>query len=321
MSDSHAIPPGRQPVDLDAVARDDQLLDLLGAGGQPDSREPLIQALYAWRTELSADLPEISVRPETPRSAVGRARVNGASANGAAPNAKRLNGKKLNGVPRPASAPEAELDAPDEDYPPRRQRGRRRAIVAASLIGLSSGLGGVAAAAADAEPGSALWPITKAIFAETAEDKEAAAEARKALRNAREALADGRVSDAERYLDEAERKARATDAQTADELREEAGAVRSKIDENESGSSKPNQPDEPDDDSPTGSLPTKPTLPTPDNDTETSEPGQRDRDGRSGNAKDGERDTDNRGNDATKGKEAETSSLLIDPRILEGLEP
>lgn len=318
MSGASPVPAGRQPVDLEAMARDDQLLDLLASGALPESQEPVIQALCTWRAELSANMPETSL--PLPGAQPGRAkangvRVNGTAVNGAKVKGSKVNAAKVNGAKLDGARPEPARDLTDRrrrNLAHKPRRGRRRAIVAASLIGLSSGLGGVTVAAADAEPGSALWPITKAIFTEAAQDKEAEAEARRALKNARNALDEGRVDDAERYLDEAERKADSTDTGTAEELRNEADAVRDRIDDEDS----PSEPKNPSDGGDTsGPLP-KPALPTPgDSDDEGSNDGERQE--RDRGPENDKQDTDLRPQVPAEGEQAETSSLLVDPRILE----
>jgi hypothetical protein len=158
---------------LDAIRRDDDLIDALATGTAPDS-DPLALALAEWRRDLDAE----PVR--APRFAALRRRVG---------------------------------------------RGVASAAVA-STIGLLS-VGGVAAAATQAGPDSALWPITRVVAADRAQSREAAYNARDLLRRARAAADAHRPDDAARYLDQAEqdtRRVRRGDGER--ELREHAAALR-----------------------------------------------------------------------------------------------
>jgi hypothetical protein len=159
---------------LDAIRRDDELVDALAAGTAPDG-DPVALALAEWRRDLDAP----PARPH--RFAVLRRQVG---------------------------------------------RGVASAAVA-SAVGLVS-IGGVAAAATQAAPGSALWPITRVVAADRAHSREAADRARDLLSRA-EAVAD-RPDEAARYLDEAERdtaRVRRGDGERA--LRDRATELRRRL--------------------------------------------------------------------------------------------
>jgi hypothetical protein len=61
-----------QPIGLDQIAADDLLLDALGGGSTPESDDPAVTMLAAWRADLSDGVPEAS-RP-TPMPAPDRSR-------------------------------------------------------------------------------------------------------------------------------------------------------------------------------------------------------------------------------------------------------
>jgi hypothetical protein len=161
---------------LDAIRRDDELLDALAAGAAPED-DPMALALAEWRHDLDA----APARPR--RFAVLR-----------------------------------------------RQVGRSVASAAvASAVGLIS-IGGVAAAATQAGPGSALWPITRVVAADRAHSREAADQARELLRRATAAAAAERHDEASRYLDAAERdtaQVRRGDGER--ELRDRAAVLRRRL--------------------------------------------------------------------------------------------
>jgi hypothetical protein len=288
-----------RPADFEAVARDDQMLDVLARGGRPGGNDPVIQALYAWRAELSAGIDEAARPVDGVRPADGVAPAIGVA--------------RVNGV-RPAIVKPG--IAPDQDQPAVRSKARRRAAVAAVLVGLSAGFGGVAVAAADAQPGSPLWPITKVIYADTAADRQATADVHAALSKARRALAEGRTNDAERYLDEASRRAAAADPKDADALRHEVAAVRARLDERKkSGGSGDGSPSP----SPSGSgTPSvSPSLPSPSPSASAS--GGKDDSGKHKPSPPGGRDKDSRLN--TQAEETAASLLLPDATSVTGQIP
>jgi hypothetical protein len=100
----------------------------------------------------------------------------------------------------------------------------------ASVVALGS-VGGVAAAATQAEPGSALWPITRIVAADRAHSREAADHARSSLQRATTAADQDRRDAAEHYLSQAEQdtlRVRGDDG--GGQLRDEAAALRRRID-------------------------------------------------------------------------------------------
>lgn len=256
-----------RPSDMEAVSRDDKLLDLLGAGQHPDTDDPVIQALHAWRTDLSTGLED---RP-----------VNGHHA------------RQVRSVVMPLTI-EASTDQEASGHRARhrhRRPRRRRSMIAVVAVGLSAGLSGVAVAAADADPGSPLWPITKVIYSDTAAERQAEADAEAALDRARQALAEGRVDDAKRYLDEANRRAGAVHSGEADDLRDDLDAMRSEIEKKQTDaisaepSDPPEEPEEPSDDGDSA-------TPTPEDPTPTASPdgkAGRDKGGPGGNRPDTDR--------------------------------
>jgi hypothetical protein len=302
-------------VDFEAVARDDQLLDLLGRGARPGGNDAVIHALYAWRSDLAAGVDDVTpLNGAAPVNGVGPAKANGAAPaigvarvngtrplNGVRPVNGRVNGvQPVNGSPRingtkPGTGPEAR-DGHTDDV---RRWGRRRAAVAAVVVGLSAGLGGVAVAAADARPGSPLWPITKVIYSDTAADRQASADAEAALDKARRALAQGRMSDAERYLDEASRRAAAADPEDADDLRQEMDAVRAQLDERKTTTGSDGAAPTPSPSSGEGDAPVSPpALPTPDADSGKDGSGSRGGKDQPDDNRDGHRDDGNTHTDA-----------------------
>ncbi|MGH3648038.1 MAG: hypothetical protein ACRDTM_12785 [Micromonosporaceae bacterium] len=292
-------------INLEAVARDDQLLTQLGSGLLPDTNDEAIRALYAWRTDLARDIggatPDATRRANGVAPAIGIARVNGATRiNGAA----LVNGARVNGVKRPADT-DREPPQSEADLEPPRRRGRRRAMVAAIAVGLSGGLGSVAVAAADAQPGSPLWPITKVIYADTAADRQAQADAEAALAKAKKALDEGRVADAERYLDEADRRAGSVDSAEGEELENEVDTVREELKDRDGGDKTGDSPGGGSDNptSPGTSVPTTPALPTPGADSKKGKDAERE----------GREERDGRDTRDDKPSPGSSSELSLDP--------
>lgn len=191
-----------------AVHRDDLLLDALGRGRQPADGDPALALLYGWRAEL-------------------------AQGPGADPAAQPA-GHRLNGSRSKSALLDLQPRRPAPGRPrrePRRRRYTRRALVmmASGLIA-AAGLGGVAVAAADAGPGSPLWPVTRAVYGERASSRQAAIDAERAIERARQAAEAGRTAEARRHLDEAEREAeRVRQPREAERLRDEADEIRKNL--------------------------------------------------------------------------------------------
>jgi hypothetical protein len=173
--------PVRRQLRLDAISRDDALLDSVGPAGRRPEDDALGQALYMWRCDVEAD-----PFPAAPRRGV----------------VTRFRGRASRGLAMGAVA---------------------------SAIGLAS-VGGVAAAATQAGPDSALWPITRVVAADRVQSREAAFHARSSLDRASTAAAQDRRDAAERYLTEAEQDTvwvRGDDG--GPELRDEAARLRLRL--------------------------------------------------------------------------------------------
>ncbi|HEX2418849.1 MAG TPA: hypothetical protein VHJ83_12120 [Micromonosporaceae bacterium] len=243
-----------RPLDTEAVSRDDELLNLLGSGESPDTTDPVIQALHAWQVDISTGLDD--------------ARTTGLNGHG-----HRM---------RPASV-RSETPSTEGGTSPggrHRRHGRRRSTFAAVAIGLSAGLSGVAVAAADAGPGSPLWPITKVIYSDVAAERQAEADAEAALDRARQALEEGRMEDAERYLNEADRQAGAVHSGQAAKLRSDLNDVRSQIAEKQTDdtASEPSAPSETETPTDDDEEPA-PTPEVPEPSTSTGAKGEKDKNG------------------------------------------
>jgi hypothetical protein len=86
----------------------------------------------------------------------------------------------------------------------RRRRPRMLMPVAAAAAVLAVAFAGVGMAARDAEPGDALWGLSKVLYADHARSVEAAQSVRTDLNDAQQALEQGRINEAKEALDEAE---------------------------------------------------------------------------------------------------------------------
>jgi hypothetical protein len=153
----------------DTLLRDDQFLDALGRGESPAADgDQLLLALAQWRTEIGAKLPTVDV------------------------------------VLRAAAIPEIGWQ-PAPPRSRRRSRARRTARLAAVVAGITAVLGGgLTAAAAAAQPGSLLWPITEIVYGDHASSVLAVSDLHATLGQAREAIAQQRYADAETLLTRAE---------------------------------------------------------------------------------------------------------------------
>ena len=168
------------PVDLAALWADDDLVDGLAAGlvrtGGPSGGgdDELVSMLAAWVDEVRPDPDHRDLPPAVP----------------ADPPTVELPAV----VASPAGSPIAAVRPPS---PPRHTIGARyarRLAMAAALLVLASG--GLAVGASQAEPGEALWAITKVFYAEHARSVEAAADVSAGLETARVALREGRRGEA-----------------------------------------------------------------------------------------------------------------------------
>ncbi|MCT2581653.1 hypothetical protein [Actinophytocola gossypii] len=109
--------------------------------------------------------------------------------------------------------------------PPRRRRSTKVTAVAAAAAVLAAG--GVTVAAAQARPGSPLWPVTEVVFAGRAESRAAVEDADDVLADARTAVDQGRIPEATRLLDRAdEYAAKVDEPAAADRLRDDIESIR-----------------------------------------------------------------------------------------------
>lgn len=209
--------PGQVPSDAEdpaAVRRDDIRLDVLGSGGPPtDDDDPALALLFQWRADLATGSGADPLPQPT------------------ATKAPRLNGSRA-----PRAVSDLQPRRPVPNHPSRKPRRRRRGYtrrafttLTATLVAVA-GLGGVTVAAADAGPGSPLWPVTRAVYGERASSRQAAIDAERAIERARDAAQHGRPGDARRHLEEAEREAeRVRQPGEAERLRDEADEIRKKL--------------------------------------------------------------------------------------------
>ena len=181
---------GNQPRDLAMIAADDELLDLIAAGGTPDDDDQVGAMLAAWRADLGTDLP--TVRRAAPVFA-GAAR-------------KRRVGV---GPPRPA-----------------RRASRTTRIMLAAAAGVIALAGVATVLAGDARPGSPLWPITRLIYTDRATSVVAEQDAQRAIDAARQAIAAAQYADAQKLLEQATaRTGEVRDPTVAQRLLEEIAAL------------------------------------------------------------------------------------------------
>ncbi|PAY23689.1 hypothetical protein CEY15_07300 [Dietzia natronolimnaea] len=185
--------------DPEAVERDDQLLDALGAGGRPTDTDTLATLLADWRGELdSAPLPELPGDEE-----IGVA---------LAPNVSRL-------WPRRGWARSHE-----------HHHGQRpalwQAVIGAAAVAAVI-VGGLSVAAHSAMPGDPLWGVSKTIFADRAGEVELVSDLTEHLAAADLAAREGDRERAERLLDEVSgRLDEVADASERVELMKRRDAIR-----------------------------------------------------------------------------------------------
>ncbi len=228
-----------RPFDSEALFRDDALLDALARGEFPDGYEadPTAQLLLAWRSDLDVSVLDDAT---VTLAVVGTP----AAVDPAAVDPAPVNGSVVSFEPAAGTADDVPGDVPDDGpgdgdlavtalADRRRSLGARRRLatmvaVAAGVVAASAG-GGVAAAAT-AEPGDALWPITKVVYAERAESLEARDEVRSTLREARLAASRNDTARAAALLRDAmadTEKVRPRDGR--DELKAQAALVQQEI--------------------------------------------------------------------------------------------
>lgn len=171
-----------QPVDFLAIQADDELLNAIAAGrpitasSTGHSADDRISAmLQAWRDEVTAEplRPLITVEQADAALRAGRRAVAGSAAPTSA-----------------AGRPRHSATAP-----------RRHLIpLAGAAAALAITLSGVALGAQGAEPGDALWTVSKVLYSERAASVEKKVEVESRLQRVRKALVEGRTEDARREL-------------------------------------------------------------------------------------------------------------------------
>lgn len=154
--------------ELLAIAQADALLDMLGRGEPVDEDDNIAALLAAWRADLAAEPAQTST-----------IRVAYPAAPGADPD------------PTPGSARRRTV----RRFTPT----SRRARIAVAAAGIAAVMGGIAAVAATATPGSPLWSISRVIYPQRA-DRVAAEDA---LSRARQDINDRDFPRARNALDQA----------------------------------------------------------------------------------------------------------------------
>ncbi len=179
----------QQPLDADAVLRDDLLLDALGRGEMlPDyDDDATARMLLAWRDDLAtaAGLPDFELAPaDLPEFEPVHTTAD-----------------------LPEVAPVRSIGTAKVPVTPveesRRFRWTRRMTVAAAFTAFAAGSVGSVAAAGVAEPGSPLWPITKVVYEDRAKSLEAREGALSLLREAQDAAENNDPERARELLDTA----------------------------------------------------------------------------------------------------------------------
>jgi hypothetical protein len=173
-------------LDLAEIAADDALLDALGRGAAPPADDRIAGVLAAWRAELDTDPPASPPLEEILDD-------QGADSAPIGPRSRKV----------------------------RRVRKVRRfvaGVAAAALVAC-----GLAIAADHAGPTSPLWPLTRVMYPQEADQRLAGHQ----IAQAREAIGDRRYEDARRLLDDASASVnRIRDQRLAQRLRDEIEALR-----------------------------------------------------------------------------------------------
>lgn len=126
-----------------------------------------------------------------------------------------------------ADPPEPRLVAAVTRKPvPKRRRARTSVGIAASFVLLG---GGVTTAAAFAQPDSPLWPVTRFVYSDLADSRQALDNASHAVSDARIAIQQGRFDDAAQLLADADALAAKVDPAAADRLRKEIAGMRDQL--------------------------------------------------------------------------------------------
>ena len=207
---------GEQHADLAAIQADDALLDALGRGEQAPAGDGLAGLLVAWRTELATDLPSDTItlpvtEPAPPRR--DSASNSGPDSDSGPDSASDSDsGPGLASGPGPGWRRSSGL---------RRGSGWRRALVGAVAAAVL--LGGAALGAQRSGPDGPLWPLTRVLYPQLTDVREA----EHAIAQAHDAAAARKYDDARRFLDVASGHAeRVTDPATRQRLRDEIERLR-----------------------------------------------------------------------------------------------
>ncbi|GLB64997.1 hypothetical protein NCCP2495_28770 [Dietzia sp. NCCP-2495] len=163
-----------QDVDRAEVARDDELLDLLGSGELTDSDDPLVALLADWRAETDA-----AAMPPLPSAEEIEVAM--------ASNVTQL---------RPRRVWTRRGDHHHGTRPALWQAVTGAAAVAAMIVG------GLSVAAHSAMPGDPLWGVSKTIFSDRAGEVELVNDLSEYLAAADDAAREGDHSEAERLLEQ-----------------------------------------------------------------------------------------------------------------------
>jgi hypothetical protein len=175
-----------QPVDLATIAADDAMLDVVGRGESGPEADQMTAMLLAWRSEIADGDDDVDSNAELIRTALAS-----------------------DGTPATALAMRS--------YVSRRLLRAAAGVVVAAVLAT-----GLAVGSNYADPGSALWPVTKVLYPERAEVRAA----EHAIDRARAAVAAGEYDEVQRLLDEARRHlARVDDKVVAERLHAEVDAV------------------------------------------------------------------------------------------------
>ena len=249
MTDGSAAAAG-QPLDLDLVHADDALLDALARGAAAASDDDVAALLAAWRADLADPAPQLA------DNTVPTLRA-------AAPVLAEPTATSAEGEPDDAAGPDQTSGPGNPTGPvgaggPGRRHGtawrprRLRVAVAAAVVAALAG--GTSVAAANATPGSPLWPLTQVVNPDRADQLGAES----ALAQARQAIAQGRRADARRLLDQAATMiSRVRDPRAAARLRAELDELRALL------AAVPAPPGTAADPTPTGAAATTPPTPAP----------------------------------------------------------
>lgn len=212
---------------MSTLDRDDAMLDGLGLGGRAPSDDPLAGMLVAWRdglteppyaptladaelslpgveldrpSALDADLPALrTATRHLPIAPGGHARTDRSARTDGTARGDRAAHTDREPATRPPTAPSGRLRL-GRPHPGRVRPGRL--LLAAALLVAALG-GGVTVAAGSAGPGSALFGVTRLVYAERADSRVAARIVADLLSRAATMIEQRRYADAAALLEQA----------------------------------------------------------------------------------------------------------------------